>query len=216
MVIFVSEAVVYIMVKQNVAVAKTKVELCDVASVYCRDENMLARIKMIKIHQFNDNEPARVVISTMRIIQQIMAMGQNISVQSLGETDVIVEKASLQHDKGYEKKGIFEILKIMFVALICFFGSAFTIMSFHNDVAVTDIFARIYELVTGIKTDGCTSLEISYSIGLSAGIIIFYNHIGGKKITSDPTPLEVEMRNYERDVNQAIVEMAERQGLEKE
>ena len=216
MVIFVSEAVVYIMVKQNVAVTKAKVELCDVASVYCRDENMLARIKMIKIHQFNDNEPARVVISTMRIIQQIMAMGQNISVQSLGETDVIVEKASLQHDKGYEKKGIFEISKILFVALICFFGSAFTIMSFHNDVAVTDIFARIYELVTGMKTDGCTSLEISYSIGLSAGIIIFYNHIGGKKITADPTPLEVEMRNYERDVNQAIVEMAERQGLEKE
>ena len=59
-------------------------------------------------------------------------------------------------------------------------------------------------------------LRFRYSIGLAAGIIIFYNHIGGKRLTSDPTPLEVEMRNYERDVNQAIVETADREKLEED
>ncbi len=73
------------------------------------------------------------------------------------------------------------------MSLICFFGSAFTIMAFHNDVGLADVLS-----------------------------IVFYNHIGGKRLTSDPTPLEVEMRNYERDVNQALVEMADRQKLEKD
>ena len=89
-------------------------------------------------------------------------------------------------------------------------------MAFHNDVALEDVLGRIYMLVTGVESDGYTALEISYSIGLAAGIIVFYNHIGGKRLTSDPTPLEVEMRNYERDVNQALVEMADRQKLEKD
>ena len=89
-------------------------------------------------------------------------------------------------------------------------------MAFHNDVGIGDVLSRIYELVVGVKSDGFTSIEISYSIGLAAGIIVFYNHIGGKRLTSDPTPLEVEMRNYERDVNQALVEMAGRQKLEED
>ena len=44
--------------------------------------------------------------------------------------------------------------------------------------------------------------------------IVFYNHVGGRRITIDPTPLEVEMRNYERDVNTTLVETAEREGME--
>ena len=216
MVIFVSEIVVYIMVKQNVSVIKPDVELCDIASVYCDNEIVLAKAKAIKIHHFKDGQPARVVISTMKIISQILEIDKNLTVQSLGETDVIVEKASLQHDKRSQKKGIIEVLKVIFVSLICFLGSGFTIMAFHNDVGVPQIFANMYRFVTGMNSDGFTVLEVSYSIGLSAGIIIFYNHVGGKMITSDPTPLEVEMRNYERDVNQAIVDMAERQGIEKD
>lgn len=202
------------MVKQNVSVSKPEVELCDVASVYCDNDIVFAKAKAIKIYQFKEGEPPRAVISTMHIIQKILELGKNISVQSLGETDVIVEKASMQHDKRKQKKGAVEIVKVAFVSLICFLGSAFTIMAFHNDVGVPDIFARIYVLVTGMESDGFTTLEVSYSIGLAAGIIIFYNHVGGKKITADPTPLEVEMRNYERDVNQAIVEIAERNKME--
>ena len=59
---------------------------------------------------------------------------------------------------------------------------------------------------------GVSVLEISYSIGLALGIILFFNHFGRKKITSDPTPIEVEMYKYETDVNAAIVETAEREG----
>ena len=55
-------------------------------------------------------------------------------------------------------------------------------------------------------------MELAYSAGLAAGIIIFFNHIGGRRITKDPTPIEVEMRVYEKDVNTALIETAEREG----
>ena len=43
---------------------------------------------------------------------------------------------------------------------------------------------------------------------------MFFNHIGRKKFNSDPTPVAVAMHNYERDVNQAVIENAERRGIE--
>lgn len=216
MVIFVANVVLYLMAKQNAALSKEDVELCDVASIYCEDETVRAKAESLKIHRFRYDSKPRVVISVLNIIEQITKLCPGITVESIGETDIIIEKASMQHDKPSQKKSWWAYVKIAFVALICFFGSAFTIMAFHNDIGISDVLGRIYELVTGVRSDGFTSLEIAYSVGLAAGIIVFYNHIGGKKLTSDPTPLEVEMRNYERDVNQAIVEMADRQKLEKD
>ncbi len=140
------------------------------------------------------------MVSVLKIIEQITKLCPGITVESIGETDIIIEKASLQHDKPEQKNGFGAYAKIAVVSLICFFGSAFTIMAFHNDVGLADVLSRIYKLVTGGESSGFTALEISYSIGLAAGIIVFYNHIGGRRLTSDPTPLEVEMRNYERDV----------------
>ena len=57
---------------------------------------------------------------------------------------------------------------------------------------------RVYEQCTGAVSDGYTILEISYSLGLSVGIILFFNHFAGKKITMDPTPLEVQMKQAVR------------------
>ena len=74
------------------------------------------------------------------------------------------------------------------------------------------MFIRVYEMVMDEPSDGITILEISYSIGLASGIILFFNHIGGRRITKDPTPIEVEIRIYEDQVNNALVETADREG----
>ena len=95
------------------------------------------------------------------------------------------------------------------MAAVSFFGTGFTIMAFHNDISINKIFSHVYELVMGYPSDGYSILEVSYSIGLAAGIILFFNHIGGRRITKDPTPIEVEMRVYETDVNKALIETAE-------
>ena len=69
-------------------------------------------------------------------------------------------------------------------------------------------------MVMNAEPGGVNTLEVSYSVGLSVGIILFFNHIGGRRITKDPTPLEVAMRNYEEDVNRALIELADREQIE--
>ena len=84
-------------------------------------------------------------------------------------------------------------------------------MSYHNEISIIDLFADMYTMATGRENDGFTALEAAYSIGLSLGIIIFYNHLGKRKLTPDPSPVSVEMRTYEDDVNRSIVELANRE-----
>ena len=63
---------------------------------------------------------------------------------------------------------------------------------------------------------GINAMEITYSLGVALGMLIFFNHSGGKTITEDPTPIQVAMRNYEKDVDNALVETAERNHLEED
>ena len=139
----------------------------------------------------------------------IKEAASGVEVESIGEPDMIVERVYVE-----KKKGAVEVLKILIVALVCFFGASFTIMAFHNDIGIVDVFGKYYELVTGKESSGFTVLEVSYSIGLAAGIILFFNHIGGRRITKDPTPIEVEMASYEEDVEKALIKNADREGLE--
>ena len=139
MVIFVANVVLYLMAKQNVALAKADVELCDVANVYCEDETIRAKVEAIKVHRFRHEGEPRVVVSVLKIIEQITKLCPGVTVESIGETDIIIQKASLEHDKPEQKYSPWAYIKIAIVALICFFGSAFTIMAFHNDVGLADV-----------------------------------------------------------------------------
>ena len=67
----------------------------------------------------------------------------------------------------------------------------------------------------GKEAAGITGMEIAYSFGLAAGILLFFNHFGSKRITGDLTPIEVSMRKYEEDADRAMIEMAGRRGEEK-
>ena len=120
----------------------------------------------------------------------------------------------MEHVKKKKDSGPAEWIKIAFVSLICFFGTAFTLMAFHNDIGVNDVFSRIYEMVYGRPSDGLTVMEVSYSLGLAVGILVFFNHFGKKRFSVDPTPIEVEMRLYENDLQTTLIEDYSRKGQE--
>ena len=147
------------------------------------------------------------MISILKVIEEVNKLFPNVTVENLGETDILIE-----HINVNKHKGLVQWIKLAFVAAISFFGTGFTIMAFHNDISINKIFSKVYELVMGYPADGYSILEVSYSIGLAIGIIMFFNHIGGRRITKDPTPIEVEMRIYETDVNKALIETADREG----
>ena len=53
----------------------------------------------------------------------------NITVQIVGEPDVLVEQVDVDRHKGWQQWA-----KCVLVCLVSFFGTAFTIMAYHNDV----------------------------------------------------------------------------------
>ena len=191
--------VLYLKAEQNAEVMEEHVCVKDIASLYCADKSVCAKVKSLKIHQFYEKDKKRQVISILKVIQLIEKECPNVSVENIGENATLIELINVN-----KHKGPVQWLKMIFVAAISFFGTGFTIMAFHNDIGINE--------VMGYSTDGYSILEVSYSIGLAAGIILFFNHIGGRRITKDPTPIEVEMRVYETDVNKALIETADREG----
>lgn len=203
--------VLYIKATQNAEVESEDVYLRDIASVTCTNKSAAAKAKAMRVHHFRPEHGGRTVISVIKLIEEIQKLEPSVTVESVGETDTVIEQV-----KTDRKKGAFVFCKIVFVALISFFGTAFTIMAFHNDIGIQEVFAEFHQIVMGADTDGFTVLEVSYSIGLAAGIILFFNHIGGRRITKDPTPIEVAMRKYEKEVNLTLVRTSEREGKEQE
>jgi len=199
---------IYIKMEQNTEVTQPDVFLKDIAQIVCDDPNIAAKVKVIKVHKFKEGGMQKTAISLTRIITLIKEVCPNVSIQNIGEKDALVELVNVNKHKGFV-----QTLKIVFVAAVSFFGTAFTIMAYHNDIGIADIFEKFYIMVMG-NPGNSVVLEVFYSIGLSLGIIIFFNHIGGRRLTKDPTPIEVEMRIYEEEVNKALIETASREGKE--
>lgn len=204
-----AQTTVYIKAERNTEMQTDDVFLKDIASVYCEDKATLAKVKAIKLHTFHEEDRKRFFISMTEVVKLVKEAVPGAEVESIGEPDMIVERVYIE-----KKKSAVEVIKILVVSLVCFFGASFTIMAFHNDIGIVDVFAKYYKLVMGTESSGFTVLEVSYSIGLAAGIILFFNHIGGRRITKDPTPIEVEMAIYEEDVEKALIKTADREGEE--
>ena len=206
-----ANATVYLKCERNIEVQSEDVQMTDVGSLQCSDTAVSAKLKALKVHHFGRNEPKRCVISALKLVELMEKTCPGITVQVLGETDVLVEWVSV--DK--HKSGV-QWLKAALVCLVSFFGTAFTIMAYHNDVGINDVFTQVYRLVMNREPQGLNVLEVSYSIGLALGIIVFFNHVGGRRLTKDPTPIEVAMRNYEEDVDKTLIATSSREGKEEE
>ena len=194
-------AVLYMQIDANIQIKHPHIYLQDIARLSCSDSKILNRLRVMPVINLKPDAPGRYVMSVMDLVDKIQQKEPDLTVTPLGETDFI-----LTYEKPGSQKLIFRWLKIALVCLITFFGAAFSIMTFNADVDVEKLFQQIYFQVTGQNSSGFTPLEIAYSAGLGLGILFFFNHFGHRKITADPTPMQVQMRKYEDDVNTTITE----------
>ncbi len=203
---------VYIKTDRNVEVTKPDVTLGDVFQMECADPSVVQKLKTVKLVKFHSTDKKnqnRTAVSILKVIELIHGQYPNLDVQNMGEQDFIVTYEAQQAAGGW-----LHVLKAALVVLISFMGAAFSIMSFNNDINVTKMFGQIYELVTGVESDGFTILELTYSIGIIIGILTFFNHFGKKRFSVDPTPIEVEMRLYENDLQTTLIENISRKEKE--
>ena len=203
------QVTVFLQFDQNILVKEPTVKISDVASVTSTDVAMKHKVGGLVLYRFPKEQKEKQAFSVLKVIRLIGQAFPEIAVNPVGEPDFIVE---YKPEKQGKFTKVLEWAKALFVALAVFFGSAFTIVSFNKDAAVDEIFPLIYRLTEGAERTGPGELEIGYSLGLPLGIILFFNHFLRKKIDSDPTPLQVQMRQYEKDVNSAIIENATREG----
>lgn len=201
--------ILYVKADSNVEVQKPEVTIGEIVTMECSNAHLVSRVRSIQILKFPDKGSRRCVISILRILQIIHQNLPGVDVQTIGVPDIIVT-----YEEPKKPKRIQHICKIIGVAVITFSGSAFSIMAFNNDVATGKLFDQIYEFFTGVEPSGFTVLELMYSIGLVIGILLFFDHFSGKKFTVDPTPMEVEMRLYENDIQTTLVEAYNRKGKE--
>lgn len=191
----------YLKIEQNVGVHTDKVCLRDIAQITCSNKSIENKAKVLPLPNAVGSRPGRYVKSVMQVIECLQKEFPGTDINNIGEADFIIT-----YEKPRQPGNIQSWFKTACVAVLSFFGAAFSIMTFNNDVDVTGLFGQVYELFTGQTSDGFTILELMYSVGLGLGIILFFNHFAGKKLTEDPTPLEVQMRTYEDDVNQTVIE----------
>ena len=199
-----SQVTVYVKASGNCIVYDKNITLGDVLKIECTNVGMLRSIKQMQLYQFNHEHA--VVFSILKVIEIIHRDYPNMEVVNCGESDFIVE-----YQKSTVKSTVLEKIKLILVATVVFFGSAFTIITFHVDIGIQKTFGRFYEQLMGSEKPAITELEISYSIGLAVGIIVFFNHFSKKKLTADPTPIEVEMKKYNQDlINTKVAESDEK------
>ena len=196
----------YIKAEKNIQISHAQVIMDDIAKLYCSDKHVLASVKQMPVMDFTDYQTKHCAVSVLKLIELLKKAHSHLEVINLGESDLLLE-----YKTGVPGR-LWQYTKIALICLITFFGTGFTIIAFHNDIGIRDVFMEIYFLVTGEESSGFTILEISYSIGLAIGIITFFNHVGGRRLSTDPTPIEVSMRNYEDDVNNTMVETMNREG----
>ena len=183
----------YLQLDQNIQVTHPHIYLQDIAKLSCSNSKILNRLRVMPVANLAPDKPGRYVMSVMDLITTI------------GEENFII---TFKNKPG---PGIsWQWCKIIFVGLATFFGAGFSIMTFNNDVDVGSLFDQIYTQVTGQVSNHFTVLEITYSIGIGLGVLFFFNHFGHMKITTDPTPMQIQMRLYEDDVNKTIIEDIDR------
>lgn len=190
----------YVKLEQSKEVTNPLVTLGDVAELRCKNQAVVNKVSVEKVLRDHGNGKERYVISIIQIIDLVNNLFENVDVQSVGETECVVEFSN-----RLKKNKVMDILKATIISIILFFGAGFGIMSFNNDIDIEKMFSNIVSRFPVNQDLAKGILEISYSVGIGLGIIIFYNHFVNKKLSKDPTPIEVEMRKYEKEINLTLI-----------
>lgn len=196
---------VYISFQKSSEVSNRKITVGDIASVYCKDNSIQAKIKSLPIISVPETESRRYVVTAIKVLSVIEENVNGIDIINLGEPEFVV---SYKREKKQHK--VTDFLKIFLASVVIFCGSAFAIMAYDNDVDINSIFETMSKWVTG-DNKAVFLQQVMYALGLFLGIMIFYNRLGKRKGVKDPTPLDIQMRLYEDDINTTIINNSERE-----
>lgn len=198
---------VYIRLRHRVQVRPHEtIILKDIAQIIA-DEEIYEQISYLTVYKVTEKDQNMIVIDVMKTIRLITELVNDVEIQTLGPSQVIIEVIS--------KKRKISLPLFLLIWLLLFFGAALTIMNFHEDVSMQSVQQRIYTILTGKEDSKPLIFQIPYSIGLGLGMILFFNHLFKKRLNEEPSPLEVEMFNYQMDLDNYIAMSENKESMKK-
>lgn len=191
------EDTIYIQMRHRVEVKENRtIKLSDIASIIA-PKQMLEALQALELYIKTNEENKFVVIDALMVIEKIGRQFPNINIQTVGPEETIIEFLKTSKNANFPL--------FICVWLLLFVGSGLAIMNFHEETSMQAIHQKLYWMLTGRENDRPYLLQIPYSIGLGIGMILFFNHLFKKRINEEPSPLEIEMFNYQQDLDKYVV-----------
>ncbi|EID44951.1 stage V sporulation protein AA [Parageobacillus thermoglucosidasius] len=202
------EKTVFVKLRHRVQVKpRAVVVIGDVAQITANDSNIAEQLKAVPLYRIQPSDKNIVIIDVMKVIRAMMEKDDALDVQVIGPAQTIIEVV--------DQKRRFSSAYFLLVWMLLFVGSAMAIMNFHEDVSMQEVHQHLYEMITGKKNDKPLLLQIPYSLGLGIGMILFFNHVFRKRINEEPSPLEVEMFNYQQSLDQYVILYENKESMRK-
>jgi len=139
-----------------------------------------------------------VLVDMLAIVNAVRQRYPDMEIECYGEPHALIELAGTARVR--QRRALLPI-----VLILLFIGSGLTIMNFHADVSMLEVHRKLYKLITGVDNPHPLILQVPYSLGLGAGMMIFFNRVFKKKLNEEPDPLEVEMYLYQENVRHYLV-----------
>ena len=171
-----------------------EVKLGDVAQL-AGDSSVVELLQNEIVYKITAHDKTHVVIDVMKVIEIIQQKASHVQINLLGSGQTLVEII-------YEKEDTPNFFGLVWLLL---FIGALAIIYFHEDVSMQQVHQRLYYMITGEFNAQPLLFQIPYSLGLGLGMVLFFNHVFQKRINEEPSPLEVEMFQYQQSLDQYVI-----------
>lgn len=183
-----------------------RIFLKDLAQIIATDE-LLSQLKNVCLYHITEQDKNIIIIDSTQVIRELKKRYKDLEIQLIGPAQTIIEVV-------LERKKV-TLPFFILVWLLLFIGSGLTIMNFHEDVSMQTVHQRVFKMITGKEIEKPLIFQIPYSIGLGLGMVIFFNHVFKKRLNEEPSPLEVEVFNYQQSLDQYMIMHENKESIKK-
>ncbi|WP_027964514.1 stage V sporulation protein AA [Halalkalibacillus halophilus] len=188
---------IYLRLKNRVEVnLHEKICLKDIAWVDA-GETIKKQLHSLFLLEIQKKHQRYIVIDIFHVTKKINHLYPELEIETVGPNQAILQLS--------KKRSSIQPIFILFIWTLLFIGAAMAIMNFHYDVSMQEVQESLHIMLSGSEENRSVLwLQIPYSLGLGVGMIIFFNHVFNKRLNEEPSPLEVEMFNYEQNLQQYL------------
>ncbi|HLR63209.1 MAG TPA: stage V sporulation protein AA [Lentibacillus sp.] len=188
--------IVYLRMKKSIELPHLKkINLKDIACISTASP-LKNELEKTPIYRITKKDLNVVVVDSFLVIDHLNTHYRKLEFQLVGPSHTIIRIQ--KHKKSPN------IMITAIVWLLLFIGTAMTIINFHYDVSMQEVQQKLHYLLTGEKNQYPLWIQIPYSLGLGFGMLLFFNHWFSKRINEEPSPLEVEIFNYQQNMDQYL------------